>query len=30
MMKLEHYFPGWVAVTKAGDGLVEGFKRFEV
>ena len=26
----EHYFPGWVAVTKAGDGLVEGFKRFEV
>ena len=26
----EHYFPGWVAVTKAGDGLVEGYKSFKV
>jgi len=25
-----HYSPEWVAVTKAGDGLVEGFKRFIV
>lgn len=25
-----HYVPDWVAVTKASDGLVEGYKRFEI
>jgi hypothetical protein len=25
-----HYMPDWVAVTKGGDGLLEGFKHFEV
>lgn len=25
-----HYVPDWVAVTKAADGLVEGYKRFEI
>lgn len=25
-----HYVPDWVAVTKAGDGLVEGYKRFKI
>ncbi|KAJ9658181.1 hypothetical protein H2198_003886 [Neophaeococcomyces mojaviensis] len=26
----EHYVPVWVAVTKAADGLVEGYKRFKI
>ena len=25
-----HYVPDWVAVTKLGDGLVEGYKRFKI
>jgi hypothetical protein len=25
-----HYVPDWVAITKGGDGLVEGYKRFTV
>jgi Peptidase family M28 len=25
-----HFVPEWIAVTKAGDGLVEGFRRFSV
>lgn len=25
-----HYVPDWVAITKAGDGLVEGYKKFQV
>jgi hypothetical protein len=25
-----HYAPEWVAMTKAGDGLLEGYKRFKV
>jgi hypothetical protein len=25
-----HYVPDWVAITKAGDGLVEGYKRFKI
>jgi Peptidase family M28 len=28
--ELRHFAPGWVAVTKAGDGLVEGYKRFKI
>lgn len=26
----QHYAPEWVAITKAGDGLLEGYKRFKV
>jgi hypothetical protein len=26
----QHYTPEWVAMTKAGDGLLEGYKRFKV
>jgi len=26
----QHYAPEWVAITKAGDGLLEGYKRFNV
>ncbi|EXJ77520.1 hypothetical protein A1O3_09747 [Capronia epimyces CBS 606.96] len=26
----KHYVPSWVAITKAGDGLVEGYKKFQV
>ncbi|KAJ9607567.1 hypothetical protein H2200_007645 [Cladophialophora chaetospira] len=25
-----HYVPDWVAITKLGDGLVEGYKRFKI
>ena len=25
-----HYAPEWVAMTKAGDGLVEGWKEFTI
>ncbi|EXJ81974.1 hypothetical protein A1O1_08041 [Capronia coronata CBS 617.96] len=25
-----HYVPDWVAITKAGDGLVEGYKNFQI
>jgi Peptidase family M28 len=28
--ELRHFAPGWVAVTKAGDGLVEGYKKFMI
>ena len=28
--EVRHFAPGWVAVTKAGDGLVEGYKRFKI
>jgi Peptidase family M28 len=28
--ELRHFAPEWVAVTKAGDGLVEGYKKFAV
>ena len=28
--ELRHFAPEWVAVTKAGDGLVEGYKRFKI
>jgi Peptidase family M28 len=28
--ELRHFAPGWVAVTKAADGLVEGYKKFKV
>lgn len=28
--ELRHFAPGWVAVTKAGDGLVEGYKKFKL
>ncbi len=28
--ELRHFAPGWVAVTKAGDGLVEGYKKFKI
>lgn len=28
--ELRHFAPGWTAVTKAGDGLVEGYKKFKI
>jgi hypothetical protein len=28
--EIRHFAPGWVAVTKAGDGLFEGYKRFKL
>ncbi|ERF72867.1 hypothetical protein EPUS_08480 [Endocarpon pusillum Z07020] len=28
--EVRHFAPGWVAVTKAGDGLVEGYKKFKI
>ena len=28
--EVRHFAPEWVAVTKAGDGLVEGYKKFKV
>ena len=28
--ELRHFAPGWVAISKAGDGLVEGHKKFKI
>lgn len=28
--EVKHYVPTWVAITKAGDGLVEGYKSFNI